>query len=94
MKIQKQSPRGVVKKRCSENVHQIYRRIPIPKRDYNKVVESSPVNLVHILRKPFLKITFGWLLLKITHFYLEVLDKYLSKTSDHYNIYLLLLLLS
>ena len=31
--IQKQPPRGVLKKRYSENMQQIYRRIPMPKGD-------------------------------------------------------------
>ena len=35
--MQKQPPRGVVSKRCSENMQQIYRRTPMPKRDFNKV---------------------------------------------------------
>ena len=36
-KGQKQPPRGVLKKRCSENMQQIYRRTPMPKCDINKV---------------------------------------------------------
>ena len=35
--IQKQPPRGVLRKRCSENMKQIYRRTPMPKCDFNKV---------------------------------------------------------
>ena len=34
---QKQPPRGVPRKRCSENMQQIYRRTPMPKSDFNKV---------------------------------------------------------
>ena len=34
---QKQPPRGVVSKSCSENMQQIYRRTPMPKCDFNKV---------------------------------------------------------
>ena len=34
---QKQPPRGVLRKRCSENMQQIYRRTPMPKFDFNKV---------------------------------------------------------
>ena len=34
--MQKQPPRGVLKKRCSENMQQIYRRTPILKCDFNK----------------------------------------------------------
>ena len=37
-KIQKQSSRGFPRKRCSENTQQIYRRTPVPKCDFNKVV--------------------------------------------------------
>ena len=35
--FQKQPARGVPRKRCSENMQQIYRRIPMPKGDLNKV---------------------------------------------------------
>ena len=34
---QKQPPRVVLKKRCSENMQQIYRRTTMPKCDFNKV---------------------------------------------------------
>ena len=34
---QKLPSRGVPRKRCSENMQQIYRRIPMPKCDFNKV---------------------------------------------------------
>ena len=34
---QKQPPRGVFRKRCSENMQQIYKRTPRPKSDFNKV---------------------------------------------------------
>ena len=34
---QKQPPRGVPRKRCSENMQQIYRRTLMPKCDFNKV---------------------------------------------------------
>ena len=33
---QKQPPRDVPRKRCSENMQQIYRRTPTPKCDFNK----------------------------------------------------------
>ena len=36
-KIQRQSSRGVLKKRCSENMQQIYSRTPMPKCDFNRV---------------------------------------------------------
>ena len=35
-KSQKQPSRGVLKKSCSENMQQIYRRTPIRKFDFNK----------------------------------------------------------
>ena len=35
--FQKQPPRGAPRKRCSENMQQIYRRTPMPKCDFNKV---------------------------------------------------------
>ena len=35
--IQKQPLRGVPRKRCSENMQQIYRRTPMLKCDFNKV---------------------------------------------------------
>ena len=34
---QKEPSRGVVGKRCSEIMQQIYRRSPVPKCDFNKV---------------------------------------------------------
>ena len=34
--LQKQPPRGVPRKRCSENMQQIYRKPPVPKCDFNK----------------------------------------------------------
>ena len=37
IKVQKQPPRGVPRKRYSENIQQIYRRTPMPKCDFNKV---------------------------------------------------------
>ena len=35
--LEKQPFRGALRKRCSENMQQIYRRTPIPKCDFNKV---------------------------------------------------------
>ena len=35
--VQKQSLKGVPRNKCSKNIQQIYRRTPIPKRDFNKV---------------------------------------------------------
>ena len=60
---EKQPSTGVLRKRCSENMQQIYRRTPMSKCEFNKValhfVEislwhgCSPVNLLHIFRTPF-----------------------------------------
>ena len=36
-KLQKQPPRSVSRKRCSENMQQIYRRTFMPKCDFNKI---------------------------------------------------------
>ena len=38
--VQKQPPRGVQRKRCSEDMQQIYRRTPMPKCDINKVAKQ------------------------------------------------------
>ena len=38
-KLQKQPPRGALKKRCSEKMQQIDRRTPMPKCDFNKVAK-------------------------------------------------------
>ena len=68
-KEQKQLSRGVLIKRFSENIQQIYRSTPMPKL-LSSFIEitlrhgCSPVNLMHIFRAPFLKNTFGRLLLK------------------------------
>ena len=36
----KQPSRGVLKKRCSENMQQIFRRTPMSKCDFNKVAKQ------------------------------------------------------
>ena len=71
--FQKQSSRGFLRKEYSENMHQIYRRTPMPKCDFNKVACNfieialrhgcSPVNLLHIFRTPFYKNSYEGLLL-------------------------------
>ena len=71
--FQRQPPRGVLWKRCSENMQQIYTRTTMPKRDFNKVALQlieitlqhgcSLVNLLHIFRTTFTKNTSRWLLL-------------------------------
>ena len=39
-KDQEQPSRGVLRKRCSENMQQIYSRTPMPKCDFNEVVKQ------------------------------------------------------
>ena len=75
VKNQKQSFRGVLSKKCSENMLQIYRRTLMSMCDFNKVSKQlywieitlwhgrSPVNFLHIFRTPFSKNTSGGLLL-------------------------------
>ena len=60
--LQKQPSRGVLKKRCSEVMQQIYSKfieITLRHRCY-------PVNWLHIFRQPFSMNTSGWLLLSLT----------------------------
>ena len=47
MIIQKQPSRGDLRKSCSEIMQQIYRRKPMPKCDFNKVV--TVITFCHIL---------------------------------------------
>ena len=70
--FQKQLSSGILRKRFSENMQQIYGRTNMMKCDFNKVEIAleitlrhgcSPVNLLHIFRTTFLKNTSGWLLL-------------------------------
>ena len=39
--VQMQPPKGVLKKMCSENMQQIYRKTPMPKCDFTKVPKFS-----------------------------------------------------
>ena len=70
----KQPSRGVFRKRCFQNMQQIYRRTPMPKCMQSNSIEitlrhgCSPVNLLHIFRTLFLRNTSGQLLLTITIF--------------------------
>ena len=101
VKLEKYPSRGVFKKRCSENMLQIYRRTSMPKCYFNKVTEiilrhgCSPVNLQHNFRTRFPKNT-SWerLLLKLQYilsdtFYLQYCRNYLQL---HWIDFLLLLL--
>ena len=47
IKWQKQQPRGVLKKRCSKNMHQIYRRTPLSKSDFIKVAKINKFLNIH-----------------------------------------------
>ena len=72
----KQPSRGVLRKMCSKNMQQIYRKTPIPKCDFNKVEITlqygcSPINLLHIIYKK----TFGGLLLKMDFLWIKVFYK-------------------
>ena len=46
--VQKQPPRGFLRKRCSENMQQIYRRTPMPKCDFSK--KDVLVDLIKICK--------------------------------------------
>ena len=64
--MQKQRSRSVFRKRCSENMQQIYMRIPIS----NGVRHGcSPVNLLRIFRTHFLKNTSERLLLNVIYLF-------------------------
>ena len=57
---QKKPSRDLFKKRCFENMQQIYKRTPMRKCDFK--------NLLHIFRTPFTNNTSGWLLLYLIGF--------------------------
>ena len=63
----KQHSRDVYRKRCSENIQQIYRRTPMQSNFFEIVLRHrcSPVQLLHILRTRFNKNTCGGLLLVV-----------------------------
>ena len=89
-KSKKQPYRGVLKKRSPENMQQIYRRTPMSKCDFNKVVKqlywnhTSPwvffCKCAAYFQKTFLKNTSGWLLLKSCFKNLDI--KKLSSSKD------------
>ena len=84
--------RGVLKKRCSEKMQQIYRRAPMTKCNFNQFSSNfieitlwhgcSPVNLLHIFRTSFLKNTSGWLLVDIV-----LSEKIVSSIISHWQHY-------
>ena len=61
--FQKQSSRRVLIKSCSDNIHQIYRRTPTWRCNFNKITlrhGCSPVNLLHLIfRTDFLNDSSG-----------------------------------
>ena len=73
--IQKQPSTGAFIKKCPENMQQIYRRTPMPKGDFQKVVLQIywnhtsawmfSCNLLHIFRTPLYKNTFWGKLLSL-----------------------------
>ena len=68
LKLQKQPTRGVLRKSCSENMQQIFRRTSTPKCDFVEILLRhgySPVNLLHIFRTFFLRNSSSGLLLKL-----------------------------
>ena len=59
-RYQKQPSRGVLRKRCSENMQQIYRRTSMPKCDFNKVALNYAANLLSVkLLYNFIEIVYG-----------------------------------
>ena len=73
---QKQPSRVVLKKRCSENMQQIYRRTPMPKFLCNFIEIAlrhgcSLVNLLRIFRTLFPRNTSRWLFLHSVNVILE-----------------------
>ena len=63
---QKLPSRGVLKKRCSENMQQIYGRTPMPECDFNRsCLVNSLVLLLNVFRTVFPKSTSGGLLWRI-----------------------------
>ena len=73
--LQEQPSKGVLRKRCSENIQQIYRITPMSKFGFNKVALQlywnslqngcSPVNILHNFRTPLSKNTSRGLLLRL-----------------------------
>ena len=60
MTCRSKSAEVCLEKTCSENMLQVYRRIPMPKSDFNKGeiqlwYECSPANSPHIFKTLFLR---------------------------------------
>ena len=86
--VKKQSSTGVLRKRCSENMQQIYRKTPMPKFHFNSnfiemklVYGCSPVNLLHIFKTPFAKNTYGGLPL-IVHWVYNLVWSYIRGSDE------------
>ena len=91
--VQKQLSRGVLRKRCSENMDDIYRRTPMSKCDFNKVSLKLlawvfSCNLLYIFRTTFYKTTSAWLLLDL-HNYNKKLCKIFAKKDIATNDFIL-----
>ena len=71
--LQKQSPRGVLRKSCLKNMQQFYLRTPILCSCFTETLLKSHfdmvVNLLCIFRTPFYKNTYWGLLLKFLDFF-------------------------
>ena len=67
-RVQKQPSRGVLRKRCPENVQRIYRRTPMSKCDIDITLQRgcSLVNLLHIFKTPLPKNSSGRLFARVT----------------------------
>ena len=82
--FQKQPFRGVLIKRCFENIQQIYRKTPIPKCDFNKVAKQLYWNRTSAWVfcskfAAYFQNTFEWLLL----FFLSFSSLTLFKDKQH-----------
>ena len=85
-KNQRQPSRGVPRKRCSEHILQIYRRIPLVKVRFQYISTlrhgCSPLNFLHIFRTSFYKNTSGGMLLEnalaetFNYYYVKLVEKY------------------
>ena len=81
--MQKQPSGGVLMKRCSENMQQIYRRAPMPKWDFNKVCFA--ITLSHAITNHTFAWVFSCKFAAYSHhlilFYQQIGMKSISKTS-------------
>ena len=96
----KQPSRGVLIKRCSENMQQIYGRTPLPvisvklQSNFMEITlrhECSPVNLLLIFRTPFPKSTSERLLLYFLRWNFSVIQSPACIEFDNFGIYFVIL---